>query len=225
MRLSIVSAGAFWWCDGTDLSAYVSTSSRSYLIGLYDSTGKSVLAYTGAVGAGEAAGAEKFSDTGFASAAAWTAQTGWSVNEGTTKGVKVAGAGATFLYQTLAGISSGMLLKYSLDVDSLTAGGIGVAGGQSRQATIATTAGVGKTVYVTAQAVATAFGYDGNGYNTTAATVDNASLTQITAAAATGFALRNAAKLGGAQSILKEDSGFARNDASGYTYKIYDVGG
>ena len=62
VRLATLDGEAMFWIDGVDMSAYA-VGAAEYVIALYDNSGRATFAFAGAVGAGEAQGAEINSGT------------------------------------------------------------------------------------------------------------------------------------------------------------------
>ncbi len=239
-RLASVALGAFWWCEGTDLSAYASSATNSYLLGLYDSTGKLVaLAYTGAVGAGETltdiisgATLNGNMETGTPGApSTWGAIGGATLTSVADE--RTGGAGATSMGITTGSASVGADQTIATVNGALYKVGFwgkrGTSTNTSLQmfgvAVMSSTSATweSKTGYRTGNATSSTVRLALSGAGVTGQ-FDDVYTGRVTAAAATGFSLRNAPALGGAQSLITSTVGANPNDPAGLTYKISYIG-
>lgn len=212
-RLSLVATGAHFSCN-IDLSVY---AGGKHLFLLYDSTGKALLAFTGAVGTGEALSGSELVDA-FTNDATFPWET-FTAGVGPLITSAINSASIGIARKVIGASLPGKLIKL---VNAFTFTGstpilsIGASGGASSLENF----GANSTSYRTAGANNVELVYRTGGV-TTASALTTFSAQQVTAPAATGFALRTASGLGGEQSVLSETSGFNRNDASGYTFVIF----
>lgn len=123
VHLATKDGEAMVFVDGEDLSSFAGSDSGNTpnLMILEDSSGNICASFCGAVGGGEALGAEYFDDPGFDNIASWSA---------THANVSFAGSVATFatvpagngLWDTIPDVSNGSILKLSIISNSYTSG-------------------------------------------------------------------------------------------------------
>ncbi len=211
LRLQTVATVALFWANGLDLSW---AAGGSFVLELSNAGGV-LQAYTGAVGAGEGLDVELLPDPTFDDGANWTKVGSWTVAGGKASGG--GSAGASVYRNANAGATAGKLVKFVTTSDSYVGGSYRPLICNAYGAPIVSAGGV-QTWYQVIVGVALASGI--NAQTALTATFTDISMKQVTVAAATGFALRSAPGLGGAQSVLS-DTGLTKNLA--VTYKIYRV--
>jgi hypothetical protein len=228
-RISAVANTAFVdFSVANVLTDYV--TGHHYLI-LYDSTMKTLTGYIKAAGTGETLGSSIFADQSFDNAGSWTAEDDWSVAGGNA--AKVVGAANRSLKDTAllsAGpsISVGELYNLQTVVSVITSGGIHIETPSSEFNSAATPSSYGMTSAATYNYYRTCVGVGVGGSHglranrACAATCASVNIRQVLTPSATGVTI--VSTIGGTtQSWTSQTSGFAYNDASGFTYKIYRV--
>ena len=224
-RLSLVDGTAFFDC-GADLSAYagLDTGSHEYLIKVYDNDGNSIQGYVGAVGGGEAFGAEL--------GGAWTNQPGnpfetWTPGVGSaiTQAINTTSYGVAY---KSADSPQGALMKIIATVNFASGSllyGIGPCTGP----------GLGPTLQEPGISITTTtaghYGVvEGTDRDTLSIMTNGAvnfsladlSYKRLTDCAVTGFHIISAQ--GGSTQNWQNVSGpFCYNDSAGYSWKLYKV--
>jgi hypothetical protein len=218
MRLSLDPAFA-------DFSLANALAYPGHKLVIKDSANKTLTGYIKAAGTGETLGSELLTNGTFTD---WTGDNpdGWTVYEKVDETSRVtedpAGkcrivtdGSAVYIQQNVG--TSGALHKYSIDIDTLVTGKLDLR----------IILGV---VYIAFESTGTKTGYYVGGSSpifmvsrypvlATDGTIDNTSLKQVLSPSATGATIVSTPN--GSTYEWVEETGFNRNDASGYTYEIY----
>ena len=205
-RISAVDGTAFYdFGSGTNLTDNLG----KYLI-VKDSTGKAIKGWIKAAGSGETLGSELVTNGTFDSDTGWTKGTGWSIDGG----VAVAANATSALSQNGAVVGALMVLNWELV--SRTVGQVTAYGALTPYQTVPGTYQHILTRGVAADTIGPYFygiGFSG--------TIDNISFKQVLTPSSTGATITST-KNGTTYNWESQETGFNYNDASGYTYEVFD---
>ena len=205
-RISAVDGTAFYdFGSGTNLTDNLG----KYLI-VKDSTGKAIKGWIKAAGSGETLGSELVTNGTFDSNTGWTKGTGWSIDGG----VAVAANATSALSQNGAVVGALMVLNWELV--SRTVGQVTAYGALTPYQTVPGTYQHILTRGVAADTIGPYFygiGFSG--------TIDNISFKQVLTPSSTGATITST-KNGTTYNWESQETGFNYNDASGYTYEVFD---
>ncbi len=199
---------ALVWLDAIDLSPYASTATNSFYLCLYDSSNRTLCAYAGAAGAGEALAAD--------TVAGWNLTSGWAnvnatINDANTFTTTFSNGHVSKTYLTAETL-------YKFGFDSAQTGGTTqlTSSNVNNVYTTDGTSPVYKTAYDATIKILN---------NTGGIVVDVNTFTaeQVTAGPATGLDLRSTGKLGGTQVPVFTTTGFDGNAVT--RWSILYIGG
>lgn len=233
-RISLAAGRAFCDLVGEDLSGY---ADGAHIVVITDSAGKTLRGWLGSVGGGATVSDERLTNGGFTSSTS-----GWFPGDCTLASVaggeagnalEITRTGGTYQVagQTVAA-APGELLRLTAYVKSGTSGNensmVAISDGSGVTNVVLASSGVWQQNTVIwrvalAQATTTAWL---NKATATAGTMlfDTASLVHILTPSATGATVMTT-RSGMERAWISEESGFNRNDASGYSYSVNAVSG
>jgi len=206
-HLSIINGTAFADLLGVNLAPYLGAK-----LTITDSGNKTLIGYIKAAGTGELFSGQLFPDPAFNTGTGWTFDASWTVTGGSATHTAAA---ASQLYPTSfgqAGLYPGRLYKLGVTVITLNTGyanfvdyngmGFGLSLGSNTFYGTINSVGDHPLFWASANAV-----------------LQNSSCYQVIAPSATGATIVSSAG-GSVYNWTSEQSGFSRNDAAGYNYKI-----
>jgi prepilin-type N-terminal cleavage/methylation domain-containing protein len=215
MKISAATSSAF--LDFSSSGSLTSFVGKKVIV--VDHVGKTIQGYIKATGSGETFGTEKLSDPGFDNPAAWPWKTNWTVNTTPSKAILNNSNTSVMQYASLGGSA----VQYALYLETAVCYSITASMFLLVDATTRLFSGTGiKYYYYTLPSAGLdVVGLSGGGGSNISASFTDISFKQVLTPSATGVTIVSTAG-GTTYNWTSQESGFNYNDASGYTYQIYN---